>query len=42
MIGKATHDYWWEGGVYYRRPLAGGPIEYWTGKQWAIAEQQAA
>jgi hypothetical protein len=34
-LGRVTHTYWYEDGVYLRRPLAGGQVEVWS--RWASA-----
>jgi len=34
-LGRVTHNYWYENNVYFRRPLAGGPVEVWS--EWASA-----
>jgi hypothetical protein len=45
-LGRITHQYIWHGKRlgYTRRPIAGGPVEFWDGGKWVtpVAMNKAA
>ena len=40
-LGRVTHRYWWDAGVYYRSGLNGSNYQVWAG-QWVAIMRKAA
>lgn len=39
-LGRITHQYFWQDGVYMRRRLGGIHVERWNGRQWIRSNTQ--